>query len=209
MSPNASPRARSPRTAYRAPRPKRGTPEETRDRLVAAAAELFNQNGYDGTDTNRIAREAGYSPGLFYKHFADKRAIFIAVYDAWVAEEWRAVETLLAQPSVDTPRELVATIVTLHRRWRGFRRSLRSLAGRDPTIKRAHLKGRKRQLATMARLREEGRISHAGDPAHDLLLLYTLERIADAHAEREIDTLGIDPTALLAVLEDLVRDALT
>ncbi|HKU43002.1 MAG TPA: TetR/AcrR family transcriptional regulator [Polyangiales bacterium] len=198
-------RKRSPRAAYRAPRPARGDPAQTRERLVAAAAEVFNRDGYDGTDTNRIAREAGYSPGLFYKHFPDKKAIFLAVYDAWVAEEWRSIEALLAAPSETTPRELVATIVALHRRWRVFRRSLRALAASDAEIKRGHLAGRKRQLDTLARLRAP----HPADRARDLLLLYTLERAADALAEDELGALGVPAAALLALLEQQLAAALS
>lgn len=198
----------SPRAAYRTARPLRGDPAQTRERLVAAAAEVFNRDGFAGTDTNRIAREAGYSPGAFYKHFPDKKAIFIAVYDAWVAEEWRAIEALLAQPSTDTPRELVATILALHRRWRVFRRSLRALAASDAEIKRGHLAGRKRQLDTLAKLRAHGHAS-AQQRAADLLLLYTLERAADALAEDELAALGVAPAELAAHLEREVAAALS
>jgi AcrR family transcriptional regulator len=51
-------------------RPRRGTPAQTRERLVAAAAILFNRAGYHGTDSNRIARAAGYSTGTFYLNYA-------------------------------------------------------------------------------------------------------------------------------------------
>src|ERR1700733_4737197 len=71
------------RHAVKRLRPRRGSPEQTRDRLVAAAAKLFNQTGYHGTDSNRIAKAAGYSAGVFYKHFNDKRAIFLAAYEGW------------------------------------------------------------------------------------------------------------------------------
>ena len=77
-------------------RPRRGTPADTRARLVAAAARVFNRDGFHGTDSNRIARAAGYAPGSFYKHFADKRAIFLEAWEAWVTAEWAAVETALA-----------------------------------------------------------------------------------------------------------------
>ena len=73
-------------------RPRRGTPDETRERLVAAAAAVFNRDGYHGTDSNRIARAAGYAAGTFYKHFADKREILLAAYEAWVTSEWSEVE---------------------------------------------------------------------------------------------------------------------
>ena len=52
-------------------RPKRGQSADTRERLVAAAAAVFNRDGYHGTDSNRLARAAGYAPATFYKHFPD------------------------------------------------------------------------------------------------------------------------------------------
>src|SRR5215467_13204038 len=77
-------------------RPLRGVPHETRSRLVAAAAEVFNQSGFYGTDSNRIAQSAGYSTGVFYKHFSDKREIFLAVYERWSLAEWEQVTAILA-----------------------------------------------------------------------------------------------------------------
>src|SRR5580698_4604324 len=89
-------------------RPRRGTPEQTRARLVATAAEIFNRDGYRGTDSNRIAKEAGYATGTFYKHFKDKREAFLAVYEGWVTSEWRAIDEELSvgrEPEV-TARKL-------------------------------------------------------------------------------------------------------
>lgn len=203
-----SEKAKARKFARVSPRPKRGAPEETRARLVLTAAKIFNRDGFEGTDSNRIAKEAGYAPGVFYKHFADKTAIFIAVYDEWVAFEWRAIEALLEHTNADTPRELVAAVIELHRRWRVFRRSLRALVSRDPVIKRGHLQGRKRQLDTMARLRDQGGVSQRGDRTRDLLLLYTLERAADALAENELTALEANAEELHALLEALVADAL-
>ena len=75
-------------------------PEETRSNLVAAAAKLFNSVGYYGTNSNRIARQAGYAPGTFYVHFADKLEIFLEVYRGWVESEWQAIAaTLGARPA--------------------------------------------------------------------------------------------------------------
>src|SRR5271170_2352101 len=90
-------------------RPRRGTPAQTRARLVAAAAAVFNRDGYYGTDSNRIARAAGYAPATFYKHFPDKRAIFLAAYEAWVSAEWSAIERSLgrARAPAQTAAELV------------------------------------------------------------------------------------------------------
>ena len=70
-------------------------PVETRRALIEAAAKIFNSAGYHGTDSNRIAREAGYAPGTFYVHFADKLAIFLEVYETWVSAEWSSIEAIL------------------------------------------------------------------------------------------------------------------
>src|SRR5271163_1173001 len=87
---------RSPAEPQFRSRPSRNRqPNKTRDALLEAAARIFNSAGYHGTDSNRIAREAGYAPGTFYIHFADKLAIFLEVYENWVSEEWSAVEGIL------------------------------------------------------------------------------------------------------------------
>src|SRR5258707_8342773 len=70
-------------------------PTETRRALIEAAARIFNSTGYHGTDSNRIAREAGYAPGTFYVHFPDKLAIFLEVYETWVSGEWSSIEVIL------------------------------------------------------------------------------------------------------------------
>src|SRR5271170_5727290 len=78
-------------------RPRRGYPEETRERLITAGARQFNRFGYHGTDSNTIAKEAGYATGTFYKHFRDKREIFLAVYERWLAAEWKEITEELAR----------------------------------------------------------------------------------------------------------------
>src|SRR5260370_15570873 len=100
-------------------------PDESRRALIEAAATLFNSAGYNGTDSNRIARAAGYAPGTFYAHFPDKLAIFIAVYDGWDAAELSAMSrTLESEGSAQARRSrLAATILEHHRKWRVFRAS--------------------------------------------------------------------------------------
>lgn len=203
------PRSAKPRaervTPKPKPRPLRGPPEETRDRLVHAAAEIFNRDGYEGTDSNRIAREAGYAPGTFYKHFADKREIFAAVYAEWVAKEWRAVTATLGSNATTQQRaeEIVETFVSHHVRWRGFRASLRALVSTDATVRDFYQRQRRLQLELLeqraARERPRGE-----DRARDAMLLYTLERTADALAEQEHRVLEVDPDALRALLVELV-----
>ncbi len=187
-----------------APRPRRGPPEETRNRLVQAAAEIFNRDGYEGTDSNRIAREAGYSPGTFYKHFVDKREVFLAVYEEWVTREWREVSAHAAARGTARERaeQIVRMFLAHHRRWRGFRASLRALVSYEPAVRDFYRAQRRKQLELLARMREA--VGVPGSREADALLLFTLERTSDAFAEDEPESLKLSSEALHALIVDLV-----
>ena len=137
-----------PNRASSTPRPRRGMPHETRSRLVAAAAALFNRVGFHGTDSNRIAHAAGYSTGVFYKHFKDKREIFLAAYEEWSIAEWKKVATIMSSGGSDREiaRQLVLMFIDMHTEWRGLLASLRQLVFTDATVRRFHRRQRRRQL---------------------------------------------------------------
>jgi AcrR family transcriptional regulator len=50
-----------------------------REKILDAAAEVIRDRGLARATTKEIARAAGYSEALLYKHFADKQAIFMGV----------------------------------------------------------------------------------------------------------------------------------
>src|SRR5215510_9754180 len=156
-----------------APRPRRGTPRETRARLVTVAAAEFNRVGYHGTDSNRLARAAGYAPGTFYKHFPDKRAVLLAAYEAWVTAEWDAIARLVREDgrSATLAARIVDMVVALHRRWRGLRASLRVLVAEDLGARAFYRRQRRRQLALIAGLRP-ARAPRRRRREEDAVLLY-------------------------------------
>ncbi|GAA5089032.1 TetR/AcrR family transcriptional regulator [Nocardia iowensis] len=49
--------------------------QQTKQRLLAAAAELFAERGVNGTSVEQIAERAGFSRGAFYGNFADKHEL--------------------------------------------------------------------------------------------------------------------------------------
>jgi AcrR family transcriptional regulator len=81
-------------------RPRRLTADERRRTLVQAALRVFSSGSYAGSTTAEIAREAGVSEPLLYRHFPSKRDLWAACLDAaW--EEFReafdrAADDLLA-----------------------------------------------------------------------------------------------------------------
>ena len=49
---------------------------ETRKKILAAAARLFRERGYDGVGVDAIMNEVGLTAGGFYAHFPSKEALF-------------------------------------------------------------------------------------------------------------------------------------
>ncbi len=69
--------------------------ERTRQRIVAAALELFEEHGYDRTTTAQIAAAAAVSEMTLFRHFASKdRLLLDDPYDPLIAE------AVAAQPLV-------------------------------------------------------------------------------------------------------------
>ena len=81
-------------------RPRRLPAEERRRTIVLAALRVFSSGSYAGSTIAEIAREAGVSEPVVYRHFESKRDLWAACLDAaW--EEFRAgfdavVDELLA-----------------------------------------------------------------------------------------------------------------
>jgi len=163
---------------------------ETRRKLVAAAAREIERLGYHGTDTNRIARAAGFAPATFYKHFADKHDIFLAAHAEWVDTEWQALDEITGDPETRA-RAVVDFVVLHHRRWRGLRASLRALVATDAKVRDFHRAERRRQLARMG----AGPEASPARRAIAAILLLEVERVADGLADGELEALGVEEGA--------------
>lgn len=58
------------------------TAEETRERLLDAAARVFELKGYDGATVALIAQEAGVTTGAIYAHYKSKAELLAAALQA-------------------------------------------------------------------------------------------------------------------------------
>ncbi len=185
-------------------------PEETRRALVEAAAGIFNSAGYDGTDSNRIAREAGYAPGTFYIHFADKLAIFLEVYQNWVSAEWSAIEVILKSggSAHSLRRRLSRAVLEHHRKWRTFRASLRALSATDDRVHAARVASRDRQLEKLTQL-IRARNSPVPSRARMLAQLLIAEALCDAVADGDAASLGIREEEIIGLVDESARELLS
>jgi AcrR family transcriptional regulator len=67
--------------------------EERRQAIVRAALRVFTSASYAGATTAEIAREAGVSEPVLYRHFASKRELWLACLDA----AWDEARVMLEQ----------------------------------------------------------------------------------------------------------------
>lgn len=67
----------------------------TRQRIVQAALELFNQDGERQVTTNHIAAHLSISPGNLYYHFANKQAVVLELFSQFEG----LADQLLQRPS--------------------------------------------------------------------------------------------------------------
>jgi AcrR family transcriptional regulator len=54
---------------------------ERRQHLIETAIRLFTEGSYHGTTTAEIARTAGVSEPILYRHFASKRDLYLAALE--------------------------------------------------------------------------------------------------------------------------------
>jgi TetR/AcrR family transcriptional regulator len=59
----------------------RMTGGKRREQILHTAVELFSQRGFKGTTTKEIAKAAGVSEAMVFRHFANKDALYGAILD--------------------------------------------------------------------------------------------------------------------------------
>ena len=86
---------------------------DTKERILAAALEMFSQNGYAGTNIRELSASLGLVKSGVYKHYESKEAIWNALLDQMIAyygEHFGSPDHL--PPVPDSPEEL--TRLTMH-----------------------------------------------------------------------------------------------
>jgi AcrR family transcriptional regulator len=155
--------------------------EDTRDAILAAAAEVFVELGL-AAPMERIAKAAGVAVGTLYNHFADRDALMNALFEMRRAVMVARVRDALAASIGDSFRArlqaVVDTIVIAPPEVLRFRRLLFQEAAISP-IKAPSTQ----QLEALGALFAQGR----------------------AEGALRADPLGLQPHVLLALLQVAVR----
>src|SRR3954449_9916084 len=63
--------------------------EQTRRKIVEAAAPIFNQRGYEGSSLNALMEATGLKKGGIYRHFASKEELAAEAFDYTWEEVWK------------------------------------------------------------------------------------------------------------------------
>lgn len=99
-------------TARQRTNPKNGAPDNRREALVRAAAQLFREKGFDGTTIRDIAGAVGMRSGSPFYHFANKHELLVAVMEEGLRlglDRTRAVLEDAGLGAVERFRRLVRT----------------------------------------------------------------------------------------------------
>ena len=73
----------------------RADARRNRDKLIAAAKDLFAETGTD-VSLDAVARRAGVGPGTLYRHFPKRENLIDAIMQVWVDSVEEAAEKALA-----------------------------------------------------------------------------------------------------------------
>ena len=99
------------------------------DAILAAAAQVFDAEGYAEATTDRIAERAGVSVGTLYQYFPSKDALLVALFELHLDEAEAAFEALESEMTddarvADLAGEMVERLFGLHRQNPGLHRIL-------------------------------------------------------------------------------------
>jgi AcrR family transcriptional regulator len=125
--PNGAGRSYAPLPSGRHALPQEVVAEHQRARLEEAILELAGEVGYEETAVKDVLERAGTSRRVFYTHYSDKSACFLAAYNGAVERLERMV--VAAASSGDGRRELL----------RAGLAALLSFTDEDPSVARALL----------------------------------------------------------------------
>lgn len=148
----------------------RAEPGDPRERLLDAAAAVFSRRGYRAASVDEIAREAGFSKGAVYWHFASKEDLFFALLDERIDQP---VRELLASTAAGPPGSApetgrrVAELMSQQEDALLLQFEYWAQAVRDPKLRRRFAERTEAARAAIATMLDE-RSRHLGSPEFEM-----------------------------------------
>ncbi len=113
---------------------------KTRERLLDAAADVFNRLGYHGASLEAVAEAAGYTKGAVYSNFASKAELFAALAERRGASAnpeptWQAFLEMPIGDFIDGMGEMLRSQAARDETWDVLTIELWLAAMRDPSLR--------------------------------------------------------------------------
>jgi AcrR family transcriptional regulator len=112
--------------------------ESTRDRILDAAADVMSRLGLAKATTKEIARAAGCSEALLYKHFREKEEIFLGVLKHRLPSLTATLAALPDQAGTGSVRDRLVEVVDVGVRFYEGGLAIGSSMLGDPELVRRH-----------------------------------------------------------------------
>ncbi|MGI5308171.1 TetR/AcrR family transcriptional regulator [Rheinheimera sp. WS51] len=120
----------------------------TKDKILQASIELFNQVGERQVTTNHIAAHLGISPGNLYYHFRNKEDIIRQIFKEYAKLlEQRIQPPQADQPALDALASYLDVVFELMWRFHFFYANLPDILARDPALQQDYLRVQQGVLA--------------------------------------------------------------
>lgn len=171
---------------------------KTREKIIHASIELFNEKGERNITTNHIASHLGISPGNLYYHFRNKEDIIYAIYseyaDNLIARFQTLSETINPLDSILRYMDIVFQLIS---KFRFFYSNLPVLLSKNPALKKRYSEIQKeiikKVLAMLVSLKEADILNIKDEELDDLTCLlritttFCLSYLQTQHDEPKID----------------------
>jgi AcrR family transcriptional regulator len=138
--------------------PKQARSKQTKEKIIQAAIQLFEERGYEKTTSNDIAAEAGVSVGSFYVYFTDKRQLLLNIFDRLADELFKNIfdgmrpEHLFDAELGPRIKQAVANAIVDKQKHAGLHRVIHELVLKDEEFAARHKGVMKRSIGRLQEL---------------------------------------------------------
>ncbi len=182
--------------------------EETRLRIIAAARQVFTEQGYESASIRSISNTAGISVGGLYLYFNNKAELYQIILEDWLEELQGRTRKALSKAR--NPQEEIVAFITeslsyvqQHREMFLLQSGVSCSLGKE--LKQQFFRERRRILAEIIQKGCEQNIFYVSDPDETARIIFNLLRGFIVSLMMEQEALFKTESCLDLVLNGLIR----